>query len=447
MSSGIQLLERIRAVQDFLASAVAAPAALQKAKAVQFQGLVDAIGKVHLTLPQAMDANNTFSTACWSPDEISALTSAVLDRCSDVPAVETAAGRRPLQDYTAIAGYIRSEQWDSLQGDALSSSEKMTLLVNVAVNLGLRLPTEQSTQAMTALFLLVGEKNHASLTPAVKHNIFKSTKGQLKNATNQAPAVPHILRLPASPADLQTSFPAIWSQAFGTSLPEPARISTADLMTCMASIPMRTSRADCQSRQAASVAPAPFQLDAGLLPQAQLFANGVMQQLQQMQLQIQNLSRPQLQQAQPVLQFGTPALENTPSQQRMLNRMQSRLALQDDAATAVPAMSAAAAAALAAVPSAVVAAADVLSPSAASSLPDAAALPNDEDLAAKLPKGPRGILDAVALVQEHIAAKSDAAKTAKKSPTSKADGADKQAKAKAKPKAKAKAPPIVGFRV
>ena len=74
------------------------------------------------------------------------------------------AGRMKLQDYTAVLNYLTDAQWQQLLGDEASRDAKLRTVTDHAVALGLRNPTENTIQMITALFYMSGLFGGSNIT-------------------------------------------------------------------------------------------------------------------------------------------------------------------------------------------------------------------------------------------------------------------------------------------
>lgn len=344
--AGRQLLERLDAVGRFL-HVLVGTAALELARPQQVQVLYAAIqGLSCITLDEAAQANEkimsfTFLLASEKED----LLKAIVGKAALAVPLEPAggdAGRRAMQDYTALHGYFTASLWDLLLSSEVTASVKLERCLVHCSNLGLRNPSEGSTQILAAIYMLChdGQDNFDRTAPALRMQTYKAIKAEFKRMCTHMPPPPARMQtLPVDPNAFKVSAPTLWALAFQEAEPVPSQLSVAVLQRAIACIPMRLTRSDSTPGRASSSQQAAPDTGTGLVlgNVLQQFAMGMAQQFSMM-----HQSQQQMMTAMG-LAPGTATSEQTSSpaskllmlgdsaESRFVKRAQSRLALTEAA--------------------------------------------------------------------------------------------------------------------
>jgi hypothetical protein len=352
----MSLIDRIDAVSRFLNSLAGNPA-FEIARPAQAQALLSEIDRLStLSLHDGAVASEKI-TECllWSAAEKNNMLTAIVSKsCCAAAASLTDAGRRVMQDYTAVHGYFTNSLWNIITGQDVTPSKKLEMLLTHAANLGLRNPSESTMQLFSAVYLTVSEgAAFEQWSPAARLQTYKALKAEFKRLVSKMPATNvHLQTLPSDPAEFKNTQRGLYDLAFpSTEGPVGSRILTVTLQRAMSIIPMRSTRVDSSHARATSSSQAPS-FDIGLGHAMQQFAAGMQAQLQSMQsAQQQMLQAISSGAVQPtatsagVLRLTIPVAEPRAltlgvHQERFLRRAQSPLALQDirdgDAGDACP---------------------------------------------------------------------------------------------------------------
>ena len=232
------LLLRLDGLGQVMASVRGTPqfAALQADHSTKLE---QCISSTTLTMSMAARVNSKLRDMPWNEHQLNRLLAAVAASISTDVEVAGGAGRRKLQDYTAIANCLSDSMWSEVSCVRTHQSRILSIVLQHAVKLGLRCPSEPTIAFLTAMVIFPAE----GMMPAVKHTAFKAVKAQLKGLIHDSyrPDVddrPFLLALPAVPSDI----PSVWYKAaFGDGLPVPCKYDLLQLKALAASIPLRSS--------------------------------------------------------------------------------------------------------------------------------------------------------------------------------------------------------------
>lgn len=306
------LMKHIFAVKEFL-TAVSLAAGFADAVAVQEKVLAERISATALTIETATGVIKALDGLPQS--SVQKLTAAVMGRVGSPEVSAASSGNRSVQqDWIHFESYLTEELWGHLKDSRFSQSARLELMLNFAINTGLRNPSEPTFQRLTALYLCVIEKPEtaSSMEPATRLSTMRSLKACFKRVqaplAASLPQSPPPLKLPASPSELQVKFPTWWAHAYANeAVPISSQVASLQLSQMAAVIPMRESRSDIRSSNSA---PAPLQLNFQSQQPQQCNMLQVMQQMLAM------CSKPAAPESQPR------------SVVRVLSRLQSRLAIE-----------------------------------------------------------------------------------------------------------------------
>ena len=256
-SKGRMLLERLDAAQKFLGSLATQPASLDVARPMQMKALLTMIENCSFSLEEQTEANVKL-TSCthWLAEEKSVLISAIVKRNDvSVPFAPVVTSRRALQDYSCVAAYLPAKLWDLLCSET-AEAKKLEALLTFACHLGLRVPSEGTTQLISAVFMLchLGTDGFDRLTPTEKMNTYRAVKCEFKRvATYSGAAVVHVPVLPVDPEALKTQSPSIYRTAFEHGPPVDSKLTLQELRRAVSCIPMRTTRSDASSSRPGAI--------------------------------------------------------------------------------------------------------------------------------------------------------------------------------------------------
>ena len=175
------LREHLEALGPFL-DKLRSNACFAQAVQVQRQRLESFLGSVALSPGEASSVTDLVQDMPWPAGDLDHILAAVVASTGTCPGVDTHYGRLKLQDYAALNNYFTKAQWFQLLSDDLGHDDKLQLICDHAVALGLRNPTEITMRAIAALFLLSSD-GHAKarvMSPGFKNQMFRHSKRLFK---------------------------------------------------------------------------------------------------------------------------------------------------------------------------------------------------------------------------------------------------------------------------
>ena len=154
-------------------------------------------------------------------------------------AVDGGRSRAPLQNYETVPTFLTDSIWEGLQSSA-DMHAKGRLIVDHAISLGLRNPTEGTSAVLTAVLLIAhdGPMKARSLERWFTRDIFLFIKKLIKQRV-RAPPLEIIVELPATPQQLQHLYPETFDAIFASSSAVPCSLSLADLAAVKSGIMLR----------------------------------------------------------------------------------------------------------------------------------------------------------------------------------------------------------------
>lgn len=240
MSDGLVLhLESIAGFMEQIGEGAAAQRVLAMQREHTMQ-LIRSVGK--FSVADGAKVCAALNKVPWRPVEREELVSMVADCMTEAPPSGT---RSILQDYSSIAVYYTANHWDLLRAEQVSSAAKLEAVLSHAVVLGLRNPSENTLQALAALYIACAEGlgKGICLAPSMKYAILQQTKKSLraflKKSTDTTAEFVHVL--PPSPPELKRLHPRTYAAAFPSSKPAPVPLDTTQFEALTSSIPMRSS--------------------------------------------------------------------------------------------------------------------------------------------------------------------------------------------------------------
>ncbi len=141
--------------------------------------------------------------------------SMVLNSLSPPDALPPNKRRRQQQDYSTLLAFGTQQTWDVLMSDRDSSEVKLEAIIQMAIGLGMRCPTEPTLKFCASFWAVVSEKSLARLQPIQKHTLKQHFKQHYDRARELAPdPVAYLHKLPASPLLLLQNFPVLYKQHY-----------------------------------------------------------------------------------------------------------------------------------------------------------------------------------------------------------------------------------------
>ncbi len=225
MSGFEELKARVHAVRFVLDGqrGKSAYVAVSKVQAAAFASMLSTAGE--LSDVQKADLTNLLVEIAWADSEdlngvLQALTKPLAS------AGEKQRRRRSLQDFTAIHGYMTEEFWQKMQ-EGIPQCNKLHILLQAAVRLGLRLPSEHTSKWLACLWMSCSMSPAAllSTTPDAKQVFLKHLKHQFEVIRRTLVDPPTWIEvLPTEPLELARAHPALFGSVFGQGRPVVAPI-------------------------------------------------------------------------------------------------------------------------------------------------------------------------------------------------------------------------------
>lgn len=314
------LVQHLQAVKTLLA-AVIGTVSYQKTLESQCSALSNAIAMETFTVLEA--AAIVEELRALPQQQQTELTGKLMDRVGSL--AKPASARLALQDYSNFCHYLTQTQWETLQGDELPHG-KLELLLLAAVRVGLRNPSETTTQHLCSMHLILSEGKSKSmqLTPSVKLECARNLKAKFKSILSRMSVglpTEYIPRLPVSVIEFAQAHAAWHAFAFKDEPPVPTRLQVAELQEVMCSVPMRSSRTDARGMN--------FQMRGQhqqQQQQQQLQLPGMQPDMTAMMQMFLNMATQRSSSPQVDIQYVDRSLQ---PERRALQRLQSRLALAD----------------------------------------------------------------------------------------------------------------------
>lgn len=178
----------------------------------------------------------------WSQVQRDALAQAVQ---TGLAARNAALSRQTMQDYTNVILYMPESVWSRVMDRNLTFQAKANVIGTFATALGLRNPSESTSQMVTSLLLQCPGgrdlESHCALEPNQLHQLFLLVKKEIKATIAVAPVAdgfPHVERLPTQPEQMD---PRWLQQALGTEAVGRCPLVVSQIASRALTIPMRST--------------------------------------------------------------------------------------------------------------------------------------------------------------------------------------------------------------
>ena len=152
----------------------------------------------------------------WFGNHSSILLSAISSSKQIGPSGGRPKRRRCGQSYEGFINYLSDEEWTILL-ERNPSGAKLRILLETALGLGLRCPTEPCYKYITSVWMMLDlqESERRKLTPQSKNSLYQHVKKEFKSACRAYPdAAQHLERLPDRPAQLCAESPEMYHAHF-----------------------------------------------------------------------------------------------------------------------------------------------------------------------------------------------------------------------------------------
>ena len=188
--------------------------ALSKAQAA---ALREMLGTAVLTAMDRADLANVVVGINWcEPEDGTSVLAALAPETSTLPPGKR---RRTQQDFLAFCNYGTDEFWNQLLGE-VPTSAKLGIILQWAIGLGLRCPSEHTMKWLCSVWLAVGqtEAELVAMDPAQKKHMFNHTKAVFDSMRKHAAEPPMwIDKLPHNPVEFLRDSPGIYHLHYGGS--------------------------------------------------------------------------------------------------------------------------------------------------------------------------------------------------------------------------------------
>lgn len=219
-----------------------------------FAGLSEAKGN-HISFLSCQFARHTWNVTeaaevlnllqrqgIWSQEEKDALASAVQNGVATRSAFLC---RQIMQDYTNVILHFPDSVWSQLMDRSLTFQAKANLIGCFATKLGLRNPSESTSQMITSVLLACPGgrdlESHSALDPQQLHQLFLLVKKEIRATISVAPpadGLPQVEKLPTQPQQLD---PQWLHKALGEEAIGQCPLSISQVAARAVTIPMRST--------------------------------------------------------------------------------------------------------------------------------------------------------------------------------------------------------------
>mgnify|MGYP000099285420 CR=1 FL=1 len=245
---------RVGAARLLLDQHVAGSGLHETVSRLQAAAIIELIGQSTLSSQARADLSGTvLAMNLHQPDM-----HAVLGALGDGVAVATLAKRRRIQqNWMAVHNYGTAEFWTRLQDPAMPGSCKLNLILQLAIGLGCRLPTEPSMKWMTSWWLSVAEEPSevAKMDGAAKKTMLahvKATFDGLRKAAGDP--VLFLEQLPQNPVLFLRDSPSLYHVCFAAGPPVVPAMSIQNIAAIDMTYGCRGGAAKLQPQAASQLA-------------------------------------------------------------------------------------------------------------------------------------------------------------------------------------------------
>ena len=190
---------------------------------------------------------------CWSEsakdDLKTMLSSKVTFQPSSLPSDATHCGRRKQQDYTSFPSYCPDWLWELLLDKEVDWEKKIIAVSKLAVQLGMRCPSEMSSAVLMTMSLLDSMSDRGKVEDQSMYDLLQECKRKIKDVSeNHAAVHEYVQVLPRIADDFKSS--PWYGEAFADGKHPAAmmKVHLGDIMAFARKIPLRTSRSTVQPR-------------------------------------------------------------------------------------------------------------------------------------------------------------------------------------------------------
>jgi hypothetical protein len=237
-----QVLEQLPAIRKLLESVAKSKCFEQVCAGQRLTIETILVAEKCITAELASQLLQELQQMLWPPHDLDVLTDAVARKVSaSASAMQSPSSK--LQNFEALHLYFSNAQWDCLRS-GMAPDLKMDLIVSHAVALGLRFPTEPSTQKLVGLYYMVsnGYSETLSIAGNMKLEFVKFAKRRVKELGRSPLSL--VPMLPADTRDFQRAHPTVYQTVFKDGPPAACPLDIGKLRVVQRAIPMRCTHKD-----------------------------------------------------------------------------------------------------------------------------------------------------------------------------------------------------------
>ena len=211
--------------------------AASEASASQATAIEEQLQSVSVPIVKLVALTDLVSGVKWANQDDKQRVLSALTQRSQAPG---RAARVKQQNFEALGYYFVAREWRSLMDTQLDFMTKAKLVLDRAISLGLRNPTE-NTMAFTTAILLVcteGVEKAKTLSPGYARDCYVHLKAMLKQRSKGA-AMEVVMELPSSIAEFEGKFPRTYAAVFSEAPPIDCQVPYSDINAVKQSIVMR----------------------------------------------------------------------------------------------------------------------------------------------------------------------------------------------------------------
>ena len=180
------------------------------ASKTQSAALIQTVSQVSLSGDERAALQALAADVRWAPSDLDA----VMLSFSATPHQ-----RNQMQHYESLPEYFTRAEWDMMTNAEATIAIRQEVIINKAVLLGLRCPSEPCLKLLNSLAMVLSESEDSKallMSAAHRQDLLKHFKLQVKAAVRRTSSPPpvYLSRLPALPAQLREGHPALFAAAF-----------------------------------------------------------------------------------------------------------------------------------------------------------------------------------------------------------------------------------------
>jgi hypothetical protein len=206
----------------------------------QAAALREMLGTAVLTAMDRADLANVVVGISWcEPEDGNSVLAALTPETSTL---QPGKRRRSQQDFLAFCNFGTDEFWNQLLGD-VPTSAKLGIILQWAIGLGLRCPSEHTMKWLCSVWLAVSqtEQELVVMDVAQKKHMFHHTKAVFDSLRKHVAEPPMwIDKLPHNPVEFLRDFPVIYRLHYGSSGGAPVPVQ-AELLRKLTALDMSYS--------------------------------------------------------------------------------------------------------------------------------------------------------------------------------------------------------------